>query len=393
MQKNYLLKLIFLLICYLSGFYNFATAQINVVHIDDTQTLSGKHGVFYALPRTLIKFEITVEKLRNINGPYAEFAGRYLGIDNVITYDYFEYKIKDIQISIFSEPDPEQYYFVELGEKTAKEDKLFFLSLTESGLIQNVNGISENQTLNKLISHNIEKSDFNADIFKYFADANLYEKTDTIVRIVNVDTVIIKKNFYKKQWVEKPTEQKAIEAADYITKIRDSRFNLISGYQEVNYDAGSIKYMDTQLKNLENEYMSLFTGVTISKTLKYSFVYLPDPDEDESLIPVFRFSEKKGISDISGTEGDKVFINIEKTGNTNTLIKHINKLQDSEKNTHGFYYRIPEYANISLNYSNDIKIKGKYLISQFGVITFLPVQKSIIKFYPNTGAIKNIVIE
>ena len=65
----------------------------------------------------------------------------------------------------------------------------------------------------------------------------------------------------KRTMVEKSPEQKAREAADFISKIKEDRFNLLTGYQEVSYNQETLEYMDTQLKLLEKEYMKLFTGI------------------------------------------------------------------------------------------------------------------------------------
>ena len=49
-------------------------SQINVFHIDNNATVSGKDGIFYALPRTVIKIDVTIDRIENYKGPYAEYA-------------------------------------------------------------------------------------------------------------------------------------------------------------------------------------------------------------------------------------------------------------------------------------------------------------------------------
>ena len=54
---------------------------------------------------------------------------------NVVEANSVEYKINDITITTSAEPDPEQYYFVELGSKMSKGEQAGLLSLTDAGLI------------------------------------------------------------------------------------------------------------------------------------------------------------------------------------------------------------------------------------------------------------------
>jgi len=74
-----------------------------------------------------------------------------------------------------------------------------------------------------------------ANYSKYSADISVFEKVDTIIRKINVDTMTVERQYYKRTMIEKTPEQKAQEAADFITKIKDNRFTLISGTSEVNY--------------------------------------------------------------------------------------------------------------------------------------------------------------
>lgn len=51
---------------------------------------------------------------------------------------------------------------------------------------------------------------------------------------------------------------KAREAADMISRIRESRFNLITGYQETNFSRETMEYMDKNLQRMLQDYISLF---------------------------------------------------------------------------------------------------------------------------------------
>ena len=91
--------------------------QINVFHIDKHTILSNREGVYYSLPRTVIKVNVTVDRIENYKGPYAEYALKYRGLKNVVESSSVEYKITDIKVTTSAEPDPDQYYFVEYKMK------------------------------------------------------------------------------------------------------------------------------------------------------------------------------------------------------------------------------------------------------------------------------------
>ncbi len=157
-------------------------------------------------------------------------------------------------------------------------------------------------------------------LFVFQAETNLYEKTDTIIRKVVVDTVTVEKMYFEKKWVEKSTEKKAVEAANMISKIRENRFNLITGYHEIAFDAGTMSYMDQELQRMEKEYLSLFTGIKIEKTLNFSFTVVPELTEDNAPIPVFVFSEE-AVSRISVLQvGIKCFLKLNTWWTTNNLL-------------------------------------------------------------------------
>lgn len=370
-----------------------SSGQVNVYHVTESTDLTGKKGFFYALPQTYIRVDVTVVKHEHLKGPYAEYAAKYLDLEDVIMNDFDEYEITGVELSTVAVPDPSQYYFAEFDPKAARDGKATLFSLTESGLAIGFNGAVDAGILNELTGKSADNGGVYNDLFKYFAETNLYEKTDTIIRKVVVDTAVVEKKYFEHRWVEKSDEQKAVEAANMISKIRENRFNLLTGYQEVAYDAGSITYMDQQLKEMEMDYLSLFTGLTIDKKYKYSFTALPKADAESTLLPVFSFSERNGVSGVNASGGEKVNLRIEKTGDINRLSDKLISMNQDGKDGNGFFYRIPETVKITLEANADIKVQKVCSVSQFGVIATLPASASAVQFHPETGSLKTVIIE
>ncbi len=372
-----------------------AVAQINVVHIDNNAMPQTREGVFYSLPRTVVRIDVKIDRIENYKGPYADYAARYLGLKNVISANSVEYKISDISITTYPEPDPDQYYFVELGEKISKNQTAGLLELSSSGLILGSIPAFHDSLANANVRMGKDEpllgneKDVFGELFKYYADVSVFEKVDTIIRKINIDTMTLERQFLKRTMVEKSPDQKAKEASDFITKIKDNRFNLISGYQEVNYNKETLEYMDTQLKQMEKEYVKLFTGISLHKTLNFSYKYIPLPNQINMEIPIFKFWKSKGVIDLDEPGGKVVTIKIQRVGNTNTVSGYLTRAEKETKE-HGFYYRIPELARVTVKLDENTQEETQCLVSQLGLVTFLPAHQWKVQFHESTGGIKGL---
>lgn len=368
-----------------------AFAQIKVYRVGNSNALNTKEGLFYSLPRTLLKVDVIAELKENIPGPLHDYAEKYMGLGEVIQEQSSHYEIKELRIGTFTQPDPDQSFFVYIDKKS-KEDKSLNLSLTNTGIIKGANlsnmvgQVNYEQVNVNLDSHN-EKS-----LFNYFADHNFYQHVDTIVRRISIDTASFEQYFYNTTWLEKNLEQKAKETAEYIAKIRENRFLLLTGYQETNY-AGSMAYMDTELKKMEAEYLSLFIGRSRKELILKSFVYLPQKSASGNQM-IFKFSEKEGFVNNGSSRGTGVQIKIIPQLNSSSVDRFVQAATAVEaSDISGFFYRIPEQTNIQLLYNGEIIHETQKIINQFGIVVQSPSLKSEIEFDTETGMIKNIKLK
>lgn len=349
-----------------------------------------KQGIYYALPRTFINIDVQVIKKKSFRGPFAEYASKYLGIENVITENKTSYEIKDIKISTFYEPDPEQFYFVEFSQSDFKAQQDLMMELTESGLIVDVNNPSEFNASGRLTYTLDKESNDYSKTFKYFPEKNLYEKVDKVIRRIKRDTTTIEKQVLKRKMVEKSTEQKAKDAADFILKTREQKMKLLTGYQETPYSKETMKYMYEELEKMEEKYLKQFTGLTTQEVLNYRYTYLPPDSVFNIREPLFRFSSDEGVLKTDRKKGQKVTLYVDRQRNTRKMQKHIKKNLDSENEHTGFFYRLPEQARLTIKKGNTPKAEALYPISQFGIVNALPPEYDKIRFYPSTGMIRSI---
>lgn len=360
----------------------------NVVRVTQDALPTGTEGFFYALPRTYVSIEITITRTDYIKGPYAEFADKYLGIKGVEPQNSTRYEISDVAFKTYTEPDPEHFYFVQFGKNGLDKNKLLILGLTEAGLIESLNETAERINIEKAGKTADESFIDNSKTF-FISGSTVYERVDTIIEQVSIDTMVVETHTLKRTLVEKSLEQRAREAAEFITKIRDNRFNMITGFQEVAYEKATMQFMYQSLEELEEEYLRLFTGRTSTSVLKYRYNYLPEGNVFNFTMPLFKFSPRHGVVKDSHPYGELVYIVVERGQNTVQLESYVKKVNELKRKKHGLYYRIPEYARFTMKQGIANKAEATFLISQFGVVHSLPVGAEKVLFYPNTGAVRS----
>lgn len=389
MLKKYFLKMGLALFCL--SFILSCSNKITVRHISAIEEDEPLSGLFYALPQTVVTVDITVSKTDKIRGPYYAYAQKFLGLSNVIAKNSTTYEITRIEIGSYVEPDTAHFYHISLPPKMLKNQKIL-INLSEVGFLKSINDQTEwAETEGSDFTFTEKETTVSSETFNYLVDANIFERIDTIIERIHLDTVTIEKRTLQKSLVEKGLEQKAKEVSEYILKINEKKLDIISGYAEVPYERGSIEYMYNELRNLENDYTSLFTGISTTKENTYRFVYLPKPDEAGKPVHLFNFSEKEGILNPYAHDGDEFFLVVTKKGTTDPLRKLLENRVPEKKQ--GLFYRIPEYGTISLISRNITRAEANLIINQFGVVNYLKPEKLQMQFYPNSGSIKTIGVE
>jgi len=216
---------------------------------------------------------------------------------------------------------------------------------------------------------------------------NIQEKFDTTIEKIINDSSVVQKKTIKKYIAEKSNEEKAKESSEMITKLRKERLAIITGESDIPYSEGAIKKMVEEINKQEQEYIELFTGYTITSKEKFKFTFIPDSNNIRNENLIFRFNEDKGIVSKEDTSGKEIILKIEKS---NSLLNKVISNQYSNIKKNGFPYIVPDLSKITVKFESDILKQTNYLISQFGIVSFLPKKKNNLKvqYFKNTGAIK-----
>ncbi len=368
------------------------SSQAPVVSSGHISKIDTDHPVlYYLLPRTVVAVDVTVKKTTVIPGPYAGYAEQLLGLGNVIFSPSSNFEIAGVDINGFAEPDPSQLYYISIPQMEEQKHD-FYLSLSEEGLIKSVNTPFDGEMVAGKPDQSKDYGDFGTDAtFNYFIDINLMEQVDTIVEHIRMDTLTLQRQTLRRSWVEKSEELRAREVANYILEIREKKFDLISGFQEINYSKEALEYMYKEMDRLENDYLDLFTGITYTQFIRYRFMHTPGGDHAGQGLPLFYFSSSDGISLNDEGNATEVKIHYQASGATAQLKSSLNqRLFVNPTQRAGFYFRIPEYADVQLHIGTKKRAEARMLVNQFGVVSKLPYHQQEIQYYPGTGSIHSV---
>lgn len=338
-------------------------SQKNVVQLPlDSNYVPSSPYFTYFLPQTAFKVIVTIEKNEQLKGYYSDFADKMLGISNVISENKSSYLISKVEIQCMTVPDSNLQFLVEMSKKQIKSG--YYLNF----LNQNIRTF---ETKPYVYEQPTQMSEF----FKNYSDQKLLEKEESYVETRIIDGVLTQVPVSKTKTITKSLEQQAQEAADFISKIRKDRYNVITANHEVTFSKEAIQFMIEELNQLEKNYLELFIGTTVKQTYTFEFVVIPQNEQDLNN-PVFAFNEKQGLKNLRQLpQEDLYYIRISPQLNLNLYNQQQSLLEGNKnyKKQTGFQFRLPISSDIELIHQNrSIHQFGVYPVFQFSKIFVLP---------------------
>ncbi len=309
-------------------------AQIQVYPADVVPEKGVKYvgSVRYALPTTTLKMTVSVSKVQDVRGYFADYAESLLGLTNIIQQNRTYYTLNSVDVEPVATPDESKIYCA----YTSNAD-IAKLWQEESRTATDVLAAAP---LNTYTIHTATLPDF----FKNYADISYTQQSEAFVDTKIIDGVVTQVPASHTKTVSKSFESKAREAADAIMKSRKDQYNLVAGEQETPYSGEALQTMLAELKAWENNYMSLFTGISIADTITYVFYVTP-----ESLSPVtaFYFDATKGLSQDKGAEADAYKLIFSRV-----YRKYITEIVDVNYPQHGYVTRDTKPVQVSLSHNS-----------------------------------------
>jgi len=340
-------------------------------------------SVVYVLPKTVLDVEVLAQKTILKRGPFADYADKYLGIKNGVVRDNEKWEIKKMEFSQHAEIDAQNSF-----ELISNENYLpNMISLSKEGFIKGFNIKNDDNETKKIntIYNTLDKVSIDA-YGSFSIDKILRFTKDTTFKIIETDTSFVRVPVLETKMSVKSIEDKAVEAAHQIFKLRKRRFKILTAnYDILPPDGKSYEIIVRELEKLENQYMSLFVGKTHSQLKKFKFSYTPSPGQNKGVF--FKFSRSKGPLLASNSMGEEVKIKF----NINNVKSQAQK-GNLEKS---IFYRIPAQANFVIYMGDEIFLNENITISQFGSIGSYPVdillnEEFSIEYHPDYGSIKRV---
>ncbi|MBR4390922.1 MAG: DUF4831 family protein [Bacteroidales bacterium] len=318
-----------------------------------------QNGLYYSLPRTVLQLNFIIEETQFLEGPYSQYAN-YIGAQDYVMEDSKEYELKGVTMTSKAEPDPQATFFVAM---TPKKDNTTSFCLTPQGILQGVG---------------MECPAYDPDIVV----------TPTIPQECSQEENF---NFRYGSVNARGEEQAARSAADMINRIREEKLKLITGFQETAFTLDTYRQMYADLDAMENDYLSLFVGKKLSKTIVKT-VYVT-PNKEVTTQSVAKFSSEDGLTVGTSGYGDVITVQLISLQTTGTINSPSQSAVESLSLENKLFYRIPEIANVKVSMGGKTLLESRETIAQYGVFMLAPLAKTKLMMDPRTGQIVSLGME
>ncbi|MFO7853234.1 MAG: DUF4831 family protein [Bacteroidota bacterium] len=333
--------------------------KTTVLPLGDTVKLY-EGSLVYALPQTVLDFTVVAERTVQKAGPYHEYANELLGLRDVINSDQVIWNIKEVKINAVQELDPSEFYVI-------KSDGLIetnALSMINAGLIMDVSP-------SVYMHREFDRRNYSAEepgmVYRDMGSDMYYDiEQDTAYRIVDVDTAFVRIPYVLERRRQLSLSEQAEHTARILLELREGRHLILTGEATVfPQDKAAID----EINRLEEQYISLFAGKSYTSEEEFNFSFVPDKSMKNKPVVIFRFSQEKGVLDMSDLSGRPVVIEMM----SDNSLDEINMIPDSTSDNYDkIYYRIPEVVDIRITDGRRNLGGERQLIYQFGKKVALP---------------------
>ena len=314
--------------------------------------LSHAQTVTYSLPQTTVTVEVDAVQESFFAGPYAPYAKRLLGID-VPETDASRSYVKEVRLVTRAEADPRARFSVDIK---GAEDR--FLALTSQGLVSFQDKLEAGDLVWRFNPQ--PEADFGAK----GVTSQTRTETRTIWKEVETDTAFVRVPVEESYQVVKTPEMKAQEAADMVLRARRERFNITTGNTDATFSGEALGAAIAELDRVEKEYLTLFTGYTVTREQSGSFDIVP-VDGRKQQYQAFRLNGKDGL--VSEGSGTVYYLEFEP--------EEMADLQGAGKDSKNVvHYRIPAVCSVRLTTGGRTLFESRIPVYQLGIEFLFPLR-------------------
>ena len=311
--------------------------------------------VIYALPKTTITLRVTAEKKSFLAGPYAQYAKKYLGND-AGTEDAVSYSVRSIDMAPYIEADLEKTFTVNLSAKDASSSG--FLQMCSQGLI----ALSDSYT-GKEEPWRFPSVASNDRFLGKEGSGNLTTSTTTLYRNEKSGDGFRRVAVQQSEVVEKSLEKKAAEAAQTIFNLRKSRIQIITGDTDATFSGEALKAAIDEITRLEEEYLTLFYGITETSLQTMCFDVTPDPSQSRQTYVAFRISDTDGLLPADNPAGRPVVLTVTPDKVSGVPASGASGSKAAKKT---ISYRIPATSTARILDGDELLLQSRIPIYQLG---------------------------
>lgn len=288
-------------------------------------------GTSYYLPKTAMKFTLTVEKTQYEPGQFAGYAQRYMKQDDVQLEASTTYRIVDTRMHNIAMPDTAKHFTLSL-------DKRYTIST-------------------------VERTD-NGQLLAINAEPKRVTEPASFVP-ARKPRALNPRDFMNEDMLTAGSTAKMAQLiAQEIYDIRDSRNQLQRGQAEfMPADGQQLRIMMDGLNTQERALRQVFEGTTVKDTTEVTLVFVPTENVDRQLF--FRFSRHFGLVDNDDLSGVPYYITVY-TDAKATDDGEAQKKEKKDKDDIGLVVNTPQKVRATLYCENKVVDSYEFNAGQFG---------------------------
>ncbi len=242
--------------------------------IPKDEQIPSKAFIKYSLPITRINICLKMVKETTIPGLYASSAGPLLGLWNCTSDSITETRLESGVISYEKELDLNSQFFI-IPKKNNSCNITSQFKLTPIGYIADFSKDAIPIEMESIKTHEKGK-----DILQQIPlNGNYFERIDTFYKTIFKDSAYVRVPIYRRSVVEKTLEQRAQETANLIMAIRKAHVELLADPDDLNSNAQTLAFYNTQMNQLMQDYLQLFTGYKNSQVFSIELRVIPSSSD------------------------------------------------------------------------------------------------------------------
>ena len=288
-------------------------------------------GTSYYLPKTAMKFTLTVEKTQYEPGQFAGYAQRYMKQDDVQLEASTTYRIVDTRMHNIAMPDTAKHFTLSL-------DKRYTIST-------------------------VERTD-NGQLLAINAEPKRVTEPAPVVP-ARKPRALNPRDFMNEDMLTAGSTAKMAQLiAQEIYDIRDSRNQLQRGQAEfMPADGQQLRIMMDGLNTQERALRQVFEGTTVKDTTEVTLVFVPTENVDRQLF--FRFSRHFGLVDNDDLSGVPYYITVYTDAKASDD-GEAQKKEKKDKDDIGLVVNTPQKVRATLYCENKVVDSYEFNAGQFG---------------------------